>query len=178
VLLVFGLGWLGGTSPGIAAEILHLDYEVKAAHLANLSKYVDWPATAFATTNSPVVIAVLGETKVTDELEKIIVDRIVNGRPIVLKQFAAGDDSSGCHILFVAAAEPRLTPNLLAKLKERSVLTVGESADFLERGGIISMTRRDQKIALAINLPAADQARIKISSKLLSVARVVKGKSN
>jgi hypothetical protein len=158
-----------------AAEPLP-ESQVKAAFLINFPRYVEWPAAAFTATNSPIVIAVLGKTEVTAELQKIIAGRIVNGRSIVLKQLVSGDETGGCHILFLSAAESQLAPFLLAKLKDRSVLTVGESADFLERGGLIKLTRRDQKIALEINLSAADQAGLKISSKLLSVASVVKGK--
>jgi hypothetical protein len=153
------------------------EYQVKAAFLVNFPKYVEWPAEAFAETNSPIVIAVLGETKVTAELEKISAGRIVNGRKIVLKRLASGEESGVRHILFVPAAEQKHFPKLLAKLKEGSVLTVGESDDFLERRGIINLALRDQRIALEVNLTAADNARITISSKLLKVASVVKGKS-
>lgn len=175
-LLVIAWGWSGGTFVSLAAEPLP-ESQVKAAFLVNFPKYVDWPATAFAATNSPVVIAVMGKTEVTAELQKIIPGRNINGRNIVLKRLASGEAPDGCHILFISAAEPPPSPNFLAKLKDGGVLTVGESAEFLERGGIINLARRDQKIALEVNLPAAEEARIKISSKLLNVARVEKGKS-
>lgn len=152
------------------------EYQVKAAFLINFPKYVDWPAKAFATTNSPIVIAVVGDTKVADEIQKIITNRIVNGRELALKRLASGDATSACHILFISAAEQKRSPSLLAKRNE-GVLTVGESNDFLERGGIINLARHDEKIALEVNLAAADQARIKVSSKLLSVATVVRGQS-
>jgi hypothetical protein len=175
-LLVVAVGWIvpqGGIA--IAEEPLP-EYQVKAAFLINFPKYADWPAAAFAETNSPVVIAVVGETKVTDEIQKAIAGRTVNGRKIVLKRLASGEEAGVCHILFIPAAEQQRSPGLIAKLKG-GVLTVGESDDFLERGGIINLARRGQKIALEVNLTAADKARIKISSKLLSVASVVKGKS-
>jgi hypothetical protein len=174
-LLVITWGWIVATCAVRAAESLP-ESQVKAAFLVNFPKYVDWPAEAFAATNSPIVIGVLGKTEVTAELQKIIAGRIVNGRPIVLKHLASGTETGGCHILFVSAAEQKLLPGLLAKLKDGGVLTVGESDDFLGRGGIINLARREQKIAVEVNLTAADQARIKISSKLLSVASVVKGK--
>lgn len=170
-------GWIDGTSVSIAEEPMPSEYQVKAAFLINFPKYVDWPAEAFAGTNSPVVLAVPGETKVAGEIQKVIAGRTVNGREIVLKRLASGEESGVCHILFISAAEQRRSPNLLAKLKDGGVLTVGESDDFLESGGIINLARRDQKIALEVNLTAAGNARIKISSKLLSVASVVKGKS-
>jgi hypothetical protein len=151
--------------------------QVKAAFLINFPKYADWPAETFATSNSPIVIAVLGETKVSDEIQKAIAGRTINGREIILKHLASGDEPCVCQILFICAAEERHSPDLLARFKDTSTLTVGESDDFLENGGIINLARRDRKIALEVNLTAASNARIKISSKLLSVANVVKGKS-
>jgi len=176
-LLVMAAGWIVGTSVSIAEEPLPTEYQVKAAFLVNFPKYVDWPAEVFAETGSPIVIAVLGESKVIEEIQKVIAGRTVNGRQIVLKRLASGEEPGVCHVLFVSAAEQQHSPDLLAKLKDASILTVGESDDFLESGGIINLARRDQKIALEVNLAAADKARIKISSKLLSVASVVKGKS-
>ena len=170
-------GGIAGTSVSIAEGPLFSEYQVKAAFLINFPKYADWPAEAFAETNSPIVIAVLGETKVTEEIQKIIAGRTVNGREIVLKRLATGEESGVCHILFISAAEQHDSPNLFTQLKDTSVLTVGESNDFLERGGIINLVRRGQNIALEVNLTAASNARIKLSSQLLSVASVVKGKS-
>jgi len=172
------MGWIapqGGISG--AAEPVFSEYQVKAGCLLNFPKYVDWPAEVFAATNSPIVIAVVGETKIIGELQKIITGRTVNGREIVLKRLASGEESGVCHILFVSAAEQKRSPNLLAKLKETSVLTVGESSDFLERGGIMNLALRDREIALEVNLTAAGDARITISSRLLGVAKVVKGKA-
>ena len=153
------------------------EYQIKAAFLVNFPKYVDWPAEAFPETNNPIVIVLLGETKVAGEIQKTIAGRTLNGREIVLKQLASGQEPGACHILFISAAEQQKSPDLLAKLKGSGILTVGESDDFLERGGIINLARRDQKISLEVNLSAAGVARLKISSKLLSVANVVKGRS-
>jgi len=152
------------------------EYQVKAAFIVNFPKYADWPADAFATTNSPIVIAVAGETKVADELQKAIGDRTINGRKIVLRRLASGEETGFCHILFVSAADRQRSPNRLARLKDAAVLTVGEGDDFLKGGGVINLARRDKKIAMEVNLAAAGNAQIKISSKLLSLADVVTGK--
>ncbi len=175
-LLMLVAAWIAETPVSGAEEPLP-EYQVKAAFLINFPKYVDWPAEAFAETNSPIIIAVPGETKVTEEIEKVIAGRTVNGRKIVLKRLASGEEPGVCQILFISATEQQRSPNLLARLKDASVLTVGESNDFLEQGGIINLARRDQKIAMEVNLTAAEKARIKVSSKLLAVAGVVKGKS-
>jgi YfiR/HmsC-like len=171
------VGWIAATSASIAEEPQASEYQVKASILINLPKYVDWPPEAFARTNSPIVIAVLGETKVTGEIQKVMAGRTVNGREIVLKRLASGEESDVCHILFVPEVEQQRSPNVLARVRESGVLTVGESDDFLEHGGTINLARRAGKIALEVNLLAAEKARIKIGSKLLGVASVVKGKS-
>jgi hypothetical protein len=171
------VGWIAGPSASIAEEPQPSEFQVKAAFLVNFPKYVDWPTNTFAVMNSPIVIAVPGESRVVEEIQKVIAGRTINGRQIVLKRLASGAEPGACQILFISAAEQQLSPNLLAKLKDASILTVGESNDFLENGGIINLVRRDQKIALEVNLYAAATARINISSKLLSVASVVKGKS-
>jgi hypothetical protein len=176
-LLVTAAGWIAGTSASIAEEPQPSEYQVKAAFLVNFPKYVDWPTNTFAGMNSPIVIAVLGESRVVEEIQKVIAGRTVNGRQIVLKRLASGAEPGACQILFISSAEQQLSPNLLVRLKDAGILTVGESDNFLEGGGIINLVRRDQKIALEVNLTAAATARINISSKLLGVASVVKGKS-
>src|SRR5450432_1138857 len=165
-LLVMEVGGTIGPPVLSADEPVASEQVVKAAFLANFPKYVDWPAGAFANASSPIVIAVAGESGVTRELQKIIAGRTVAGRELVLKQLASGEEATICHILFIPAEEQQRSLNLLAKRK-RGVLTVGEHDDFLARGGIISLARRNQKIALDVNLAAAANAGISLSSKLL-----------
>jgi hypothetical protein len=176
-LLVLAGGWIADTTASFAQEALPSEYAVKAAFLVNFPKYVEWPAVAFAGPESPVVIAVLGETKMAEEIQTVIVGRTVNGRKIVLKRVASGQDPGACQVVFISAAEQQHSPDLLARLKSAGILTVGESGDFLDSGGIINLAHRDQKIALEVNLTAARDAGIKISAKLLGVASMVKGKS-
>jgi hypothetical protein len=171
VLMVF----LIGLGTAFAQPTRPSEDQVKAAFLLNFPKYVEWPAEIFAATNSPITLATLGDTSLGEELREMVKDRIVNGRPLVftvLTENAVHD----CHILFVPEAAQRRLPAILEKLKGASVLTVGESDDFLDTGGAVSLVRRERRIRMEVNLAAAKQARLKISSKLLSVADVVKGK--
>ena len=120
----------------------------------------------------------LGETTVTRDLQRVIAGRVVNGRKLILKQVAPGEEETAIfHILFIPAEEQRRASNFLAKHK-RGALTVGESDDFLARGGIINLRRRNQKIGLEVNLTSASNAGLKLSSKLLGVASAVRGSSN
>lgn len=150
--------------------------QVKAAFLVNFPKYVDWPAETFVETNSPIIVATLGETDLGDHLRQMIPGRTVNGRPLVFKVITENDPGRDFHILFIPDSARRRQTAMLEKLKGSPVLTVGETDDFLARGGVVNLARRDQKVRLEVNLAAARQAALKISSKLLSVADVVKGK--
>jgi len=177
--LLFALALGIATPPSsIAQSPAYSEFQIKAAFLVNFPKYAEWPPESFPTTNSPIIIAVLAETRVADEIEKVIGGYTFRGRGFVLHRLASGEEPGACHILFMSAAEQQHSPTLLVKLKNTSVLTVGESDDFLASGGIINLARQNQKIAMEVNLIAAGNARIKISSKLLNLAKVVEGKSN
>ena len=149
--------------------------QVKAAFLFNFAKYVDWPRGAFATPDSPIVLGVVGRDEMGDALAKTISGKTVDGRRFELKRFTAGDNCAGCHILFLSASEKKRLPEILARLRGASVLTVGESESFLQAGGVINFARRNQRVRLEVNAAAADQAGLKISSKLLNVADLVIG---
>ena len=152
--------------------------QVKAAFLVNFPKYVTWPAEAFAETNSPIVITVLGGNKLSDELAKMVPGKKVDGRPLVLS-IAPNEDqiTTNCHVLFIGAAERRRAPAVLQKLGDAPVLTVGESDDFLSSGGTINLAIQDKKVSVEVNLASANKARLQISSKLLNVAHVQKDKA-
>ena len=154
------------------------DYEVKAAFLLNFPNYVQWPNAVFADTTTPIVIGFSSESKVHEALVKIIKIRPPQNRAIVTKVIATDAESTRCHIFFVSESDLPRFQNLLKNLENTNVLSVGENDDFLNRGGIINLALRDRKIALEVNLTAAHKANIKISSKLLRVAAVVKGKAN
>jgi hypothetical protein len=174
LLLVLGAG-VG--SPAAAAEAEASENQVKAAFLLNFPKYVEWPAEAFAASNSPLVVVILGSPGMAAEFAKMSADKTVNGRSLVLStEPPTADDPKGCHILFISTTTRRPT-EILAGLKGRSVLTVGDDEKFLEQGGMIRLARREQNVRLQVQLAAAQQAQLKISSKLLSIADVVKGRS-
>jgi hypothetical protein len=163
-----------------AEEAMPTEFQVKAAFLINFPKYVDWPANAFAETNSPIIVAIWGDENVANEAQNMIgTGRIISGHPVVLKRIAREEEiNRDCHILFIGASERLRLPSILEKIRGEKILTVGESDDFLEQNGIINLARQGRKIRLQVNLTAAGNAQLKISSRLLVAADVVKGKSN
>ncbi len=177
-LLMVGMNLALGTLAAMAEDVVPLDYQVKAAYLVNFPKYMDWPAGAFADTNSPITVAILGDADVANEFAGMVEGgKTIGGHPIVLKRITKEEEiSNNIQVLFIATSERPRIAAILEKVKGSSILTVGESDDFLEKGGIINLVHRDRKIRLQVNLSAAGKAHLKISSRLLVVAEVVKDK--
>jgi hypothetical protein len=175
-LLVF-FGVATGAQQAAAQDQAPMDYQVKAAFIVNFPKYVDWPDSVFATTNSPITVAVIGDDNVADEFANMIAKgKSVGGHPIVLKRITDEKDiAANCQIVFVGVSERERNSVILKKAQASGILTVGESDDFLEKGGVINLVHQGRKIHLQVNLAAAQEQHLKISSRLLMVSDVVKG---
>jgi hypothetical protein len=178
-LLVAGVSLTIGTSVTFAADDAPLDFQVKAAFLVNFPKYVDWPSAVVAETNSPITVAIFGDDNVAGEFENMIQGgRTISGRPVRLKRITKEEQiGADCQIVFIASSERQRVPAILEKVKGTGILTVGENEDFLQQGGIVNLVHRDRKIRLQINLDAAREAHLKISTRLLVAADMVKGRS-
>lgn len=148
--------------------------EVKAAFLYHFTGYVDYPAGAFTQPGAPFVIAVLGKDTIIDALQQAVRGKSVKGRPVVVRQVGLGQDLKGCHVLFVPEAQAANLSRVLDTLGDAPVLLVGESKDFAARGGMIGFFVEQNRVRFEINPEAARRAHLTISSKLLSLARIVK----
>jgi len=164
-------------SPAAADVPATTEAQVKAVFLFNFAKYVDWPASAFANAKAPITIGVLGTDPFGDKLQHVVEGKSVNGRPIIIKHLSADSDLNGCNILFISHSEAPRMAGILDRAGALPILTVGEDEQFA-RGGIINFVLKNGTVRLEIDLEPARKAGLKISSKLLAVADVVKGKSN
>jgi hypothetical protein len=165
---------LAGATPGRAqAPPAPTEYQVKAIFLFNFSQFVDWPAASFADDRSPLVIGLLGSDPFGTTLDEIVRGETVNGRPLEVRRYNAVEQIDACHILFIERSQNERLDAVLAALKGRSVLTVGDFEGFARRGGIIRFVTVGNKIRLRVNLTAAQDAQLTISSKLLRPAQIV-----
>lgn len=147
--------------------------EVKAALVYNFTRFVDWPADAVPGQDDPVVIAVLGSDAFVSALELTVRDQLSRGRPIEVRPATDLDDARGAQVLFVAAGGgPQPGPAALDKLHAEHVLTIGETAGFLDRGGIIRLAVEGQRVRIHVDLDAADRAGLRLSAQLLKLAEV------
>ena len=151
------------------------EYQVKAAYLFNFLKFVQWPEESFADPLAPIVIGVVGEDPFGNALPQVVVGKTVQGRDLVIRIYRPGEDLRGAHILFISASERKRLPIILSSLRGSSVLTVADSLGFLDAGGMIQFLNENGRVRFAINVDATGRAKLKMSSKLLSLAKVVGG---
>ena len=168
ILLLFAAVIAGHAQ--MADEVVLLEYKVKGAFLYNFAKFVEWPATAFKTNDSPLVIGVLGDTRLPPDLEQAVEGRTVNGRPVVVRRSKRIEDLLEAHVLFISSSEQADYGRIMRMLSGRGVLTVGESPEFLQKGGVINFVLRDNRVRFEIDRAAAEREGLKISSQLLKLA--------
>jgi hypothetical protein len=160
---------------GIDAQRGPTEYQVKAAYMLNFLKFVEWPGDPNADIHERWIIGIVGENPFRDELTQIITGKTVQGHELEVRQFQPGEDFRGCRVLFISASEKKRLPTMLAALNGSSVLTVGDMDHFIESGGMIQFVMEEKRVRFAIDISASSRARLKLSSKLLSLARTVTG---
>lgn len=156
--------------PARAQDTGPTEYQIKAAFLYNFVKFVEWPTQAYSSATSPTVIGVLGKNVFGGELEKAIRDKFISHRPLQFKAFDSVEEVTNCHVLFINASERSHLPQILAALRGRSILTVGESARFIQDGGMVNFVIVNRRMCFQINNQAARQAGLILSSDLLNLA--------
>jgi hypothetical protein len=146
------------------------EYQLKAAFIYNFAKFIDWPPEAFADEKSPFIIGILGDDPFGKSLEDAVNGRTINTHPIAIQTFRDAAAATGCHMLFISSSAKEKLPAIIEKLQGTTVLTVGENDQFIAAGGMINFVEDAKKIRFQINDTAAKAARLKMSSKLLSLA--------
>lgn len=144
------------------------EHRVKAAFVYKFCDYVEWPAGTFADPASPLVIGVLGSAAMADELDRLTAGRTVGERPVRVRRLVAGEAWVGLHVAFVGAGAENGV-----RVADAPVLVVSEAAAGTPPGGMVNFVVIADKVRFDVALPAAEAAGLKISSRLLGVARRV-----
>lgn len=153
------------------------EYQVKAAYLFNFAKFVEWPANTFSSAAAPLEICVMGLNPFGHALEDSIAGKTVSGRRLEISHKTDAAEARSCQIVFIAVSDKQRIRQILPQLSGASVLTVGDTLGFTDDGGIINFVLDGDRIRFETNLDAAERAHLKISARLLSVAKVVVGKA-
>lgn len=151
------------------------EYELKVAFLFHFAQFVDWPPEAFKDANSPLTYCTIGDDPFHGSLDAVLGGKTIGSRLFRVLHFKQPREIQGCQVLFVGAEEKRRLPAILAGVKGNSVLTVGESEHFVQDGGMIGFLLEENKIRFEVNLETAKKAKLKVSSRLLALAKSVIG---
>lgn len=147
--------------------------EIKAAYLLRFMGFVEWPDAAFPSPDAPLRMGVLDADLIAEELTSMARGRLLGRRPIVPQRLRGEDSVSGLHALFVGRDSKQRLAGLVAGAGEQALLTVAENGDSPVPGSAITFVVVDGKVRFDVVLPVAEQLHVKISSRLLPVARRV-----
>jgi len=145
------------------------EYDVKAAFLLNFTRFVEWPQLPPERASSSFSICILGDDPFGEALSRIVAGETVAGRPLVIKRIQRWPDA--CEVLYIPASHT--SPAAVLAEVGQHVLTVGESSDFLRHGGMIRFVLENRRVRFDIDLRSVDRSGLKMSSRLLGVARTV-----
>lgn len=151
------------------------EYEVKAALVYRTAKFIEWPTAAFAATDAPFVLCVVGNNAPLRPFSALD-GKVLNSHKVAVRRIT-GDmlDVRQCHAAFFAQDAGADVDYALGKLQGAPVLTIGESEEFVQRGGMLALVTREQRVRFTINLPDARRAGLAVNSQLLQLATIVDG---
>ena len=148
-------------------------YHVKAAYLYNLAKFVNWPEEPEGVAG-PLVIVVFGADPVGPALEHLAWGKTINGRRLAVRRTKRVEEVLPCHILFIGSPDRKRLGQIFQAIGNASVLTVSDTEEFLQLGGTVGFVVEGSTVRLRINIEVTERAGLKISSKLLSLAKAVR----
>ena len=146
---------------------------LKAAFLYNFAKFTEWPADVLAPAQR-LSLCVVGDDAVADAIEQVIKGRAVEGHKLVVQIVKADGFLRSCHLLFVGGRDAKRSSQILDTLKGSTVFSVGESDKFAESGGVAQLILENDRMRFAVNVASVRRARLNVSSKLLTLATIVK----
>ncbi len=172
------LAWLAlmhaGLLPALFAQPAANEAEVKAALVYNFAKFVEWPDET-ASSTLPVVVGVAGDSNLKAVIDDTLRGKTLRGREFAVRDLTAPETGSGCHILVITSKEKDRVQKLLHLAQASPTLTIGELDGFADLGGVIELVLENNQFRFEINAGAARRRGLKVSSRLLRLARSVKG---
>lgn len=167
-LCVPGSGASNEDRPMIVSE-----YKLKAAYLYNFSKFIRWPKSSFANDNSAFVIGILGDDTPM-AIAALLKSRKIGTHPIEVRRYKTEENIRKCHLLYLQNKQKKVWMPIIRRLKDSTVITVGDAKGFADNGGIIQLVTMRNRLRFIINLKAASAAGVDLDSRLLSLALELK----
>ena len=176
VAVLLCLSVAGGANAQSSASAASAEYLIKAGFIYNFAQLVQWPSAAFSQADSPIVIGILGTDPFGTSIDRVVENKKLDGHNLIVKRLRWSKDLrdlTECNILFISSSEKEHVADVINMVKWLPILTIGETPGFAARGGIINLTLEDNKVRFEVNIGAAKQANLNISSRLLALAKIV-----
>ena len=171
VAVVVAIAWALSSVPILYAQRSNpTEYEVKAAYLYKLGKFVERPDKVTPGAEDSFAICVLGKDPFGTTFDTTIAGESINGKKVVIKRLVKPHDAVSCRILFISSSEESRLKEILTDLSKTSVLTVSDMPQFTRRGGMVQFVVDWNRVRFEVNLTSADRAGLTLSSQLLKVA--------
>jgi hypothetical protein len=149
------------------------EHQVKAAFLYNFANFVQWPERALGPDGTPLKVCVVGTDPFGAALDDAFRGQVVQGRTVQIARASTLAALGRCHILFLSRSEQGRWADLLRELDGAPTLTVADGSPLVQQGGMVSFVIEAKRVRFEINRRAAEHAGLRISSKLLALARIV-----
>lgn len=159
----------------LAQDAKFSEADLKAAFLFNFTTLIEWPPEAFPKEEAKVVVGVYGDEDFATTLRTLLTEKKAHGRPFVVKRLINAADAKTCQIVFFREGETRKMAQAYDSIKKLPILTVGESDEFLDNGGMFNFFFEDKQLRFEVNPATAENAKLTVSSKLLRLAKIRKG---
>jgi hypothetical protein len=169
--IVLSAGLIAGSPARVGnAATVASDAAVKAAFLFNFAKFTEWPSLAAGT---PIVACVAGDEDIGAELTNTVRGQTIGGHTITVRKPQDSSFWMECQLLFIGDGESRHFAATGPPFKAQPILTVSDNKGFSQIGGIIELYVDQGRLRFLINLDAAERAKLRLSARLLSLAKVV-----
>lgn len=166
---LLGIGALMVSASWVDADTVGPESRRKASFIVNFISFTEWPQAS----GGSLALCIYGDDPFGDEIDAIA-GRLIGGRRITLQREAAGQSLKGCDVAFLAGSTIADWPRLLAELRGSPVLTVADSPGALDRGVVLNMITKQNKLTFEASLPSARRHGLKLSSQLLRLAAAVR----
>lgn len=145
----------------------------KAEMLWNIAKFIQWPDQSTTGAQGSLVFTILGEDDLAVALAQLLSTKSINGKAVFVRFVRRAQDARGSQILYIAGSEAAHVEEVLAAVPGAGVLTVADVPAFAAHGGMVGFATEGPRVRFEINLGHAEHQGLKVSAKLLALARVV-----
>ena len=161
-----------GASP--AGQAAGAEHQLKAAFVSKFPQFTEWPE-SILNGRQQIELCVAIPNPFGTSLRELTEGERLGSRPLVVRTVDSPGDLEGCQLLFLPAGPPSERKSLLDRARTLPILTVSDAPTFIAEGGMVALRMLDGRVRFEINVNAATQVGLRLSSQLLQLALNVRG---